>query len=354
MGPQPRTPFQSRYLGPPAEGAARLRYAAALLMLFVLMFVGGALLTPWVYLVVTHVATWLGIAADPYPRYLPRVIPFFALLIIPFITRWAGFKSAGELGIVPPGGQWGKFLFGFFAALLALTMICAIILVSGAITLRAGITFKAVLDKFAVALASGVAVMLIEEIIFRGAVLSLLARIFSWPVALVLSSVIFSLVHFMRRPFYDGPLTWYSGVLLLPEMLSGLLDFQAMGATAVSLFLAGMLIGIAFGHTGNLYFSMGLHAGAIVCIKMYLSLTTIVPGVANRFWGTGALTDSWFVAGMLGVAVAMFGLNALRERAANGAPERKAFGHETVWLAYLALVAAGLLGSIVLTQLMRT
>jgi membrane protease YdiL (CAAX protease family) len=314
-------------------------------MLFLLMFVGGALLIPWLYGPIRYAAQWLGVNADPFPRYIQRAIPIVALLIIPLLTRWAGLKSAADLGIVAPSGQWQKFLFGFLAALLALAMICSIIVLSGALTLRDGITVKAVLDKFAAALGSALIVALMEEIIFRGAVLTLLTRIFSWPTALISSSAIFSLVHFLHRPEYAGPVTWDAGLLLLPAMFAGLLDFQNMGASAANLFLAAMLIGSAYGYTGNLYCSMGLHAGAVVSIKLSLAFTTVVPGAATRFWGTGVLIDSWFTVAALFLAVALFGLNSLRSRrlATDGPQAVAAFSpsFKAVWLAHLAVLAAG-------------
>jgi membrane protease YdiL (CAAX protease family) len=123
------------------------------------------------------------------------------------------------------------------------------------------------------AIYSAVAVAVIEEIIYRGTLLTLLARLFAWPTALVLSSIIFSLLHFLARADYAEPTTWDAGLALLPAMLAGLVDFQNMGAAAVNLFLAGMLLGMAYGRTGTLYLSIGLHAGAIVSIKMSLTFT---------------------------------------------------------------------------------
>jgi hypothetical protein len=357
MGPDVRGPMQSAYLGPPAEGKARHRYAVAVILFFLISFVVGAALTPWLYGLIVQVANWIGVTADPFPRYIPRVIPIVALLILRPLAIWAGFKSPADVGLVAPRGQSRKFLFGFSAAMLALAMVCAIELNVGALTLRASITLKAVLDALAVALASALAVALVEEILYRGMVLSLLARVCNWPTALLLSSLIFTLMHFLHRPVHEGPIAWYSGLALLPAMLAGWLDPHNLGAYAANLFLAGTLIGIAYGLTGNLYFSMGLHAGAVVCSKLSLAFTVFTPGAATWFWGSGNLVDSWFTAGALLVAAVMFGVNSVRGgRPAAAGPDPVAAGArfgrsiEAVFVAYLAMLAVALLVSFAVTR----
>ena len=57
--------------------------------------------------------------------------------------------------------------------------------------------------------------------------------------------------------------------------------------------LAGMILGLAFQRTENLYCSLGLHAGWIFWLKFYGYLTVARPGGNPWFWGTSKLIDGW-------------------------------------------------------------
>ena len=57
--------------------------------------------------------------------------------------------------------------------------------------------------------------------------------------------------------------------------------------------LAGILLGLAYQRTGNLYFSIGIHAGWIFVLKLYTTFTVPVSTTPSSFWGTGKLIDGW-------------------------------------------------------------
>jgi hypothetical protein len=74
--------------------------------------------------------------------------------------------------------------------------------------------------------------------------------------------------------------------------LRGFDDLHALVPGFFNLTLAGLLLALAYQRTGNLYFSIGLHAGWIFWLKFYGFLTT--PLAANVwFWGTEKLIDGW-------------------------------------------------------------
>lgn len=316
---------QPEHFGPPAQGEARHRFAVVLTIFLVVPLVGSALLIPWLYDPIRAAAEWLGVTADPFPRYIQRLSPIIALLLLianPF-TGWTGLKNAAEIGLVWSRGEWKKFIAGFLVALLALAALCFILMQIGALTLRDGITFAAVLHRLTMAVCSALAVAVMEEIIYRGTLLTLLARVFEWPTALVLSSLIFSFSHFMARADYAGPLTWDAGLALLPTMLAGMLDFQNMGAAVATLFFAGLLLGMAYGRTGTLYLPIGLHAGAIVSIKMSLAFTT--PTETMRpWWESGVLIDGWGTCAVMVLAVVAYGCmgRAPSSKSVNSLPVR--------------------------------
>src|SRR5262245_35269025 len=289
-----------------AQTKTSRRFSFAFVIYISVIFLGGALLAPWLYALVKHAAALFDTTSDPFQYFVQRSMPIVALLALWPLMRGVGFKSVSEIGLVKPSGQWQKFLVAFFCAFIGLALISGIVLVSGAQTVNEDATLLALVERMAEAVLSSLFVAVIEETIFRGTLLSILRRILPWPIALTLGSAIFAILHFMPRPEFTGPVAWYSGFDLLLPMLSGLIDFQNMIPVVFSLFLAAMIFGIAYDRTGNLYFSIGLHSGAVVWIKLYQTFTTSTPETATWFWGTGVLIDGWFAVGAFLLAVAMF------------------------------------------------
>ena len=101
-----------------------------------------------------------------------------------------------------------------------------------------------------------------------------------------------------HRPFSPARGTRRPGrlefrLVLLPQKLGGFADFHALVPGFFSLTLAGVLLGLAYQRTGNLYFSIGLHAGWIFCLAIYGQITVHAPHTAVWFWGGGKMTDGW-------------------------------------------------------------
>ncbi len=107
---------------------------------------------------------------------------------------------------------------------------------------------------------------------------------------------------------------WSSGLALLPQTLGGFANFHALVPGFFSLTLAGVLLGLAYQRTGNLYFSIGLHAGWIFCLRTYGALTVHAPGAAIWFWGTGKMTDGWLAFFVLAFTLAVFKILPLDQR----------------------------------------
>ena len=82
-------------------------------------------------------------------------------------------------------------------------------------------------------------------------------------------------------------------------MLRNFCDVKAVIPGFLNLTLAGIILGLAYQRTGNLYFSIGLHAGWIFWLKFY-GLVTLSAGQGNTWlWGTEMMTDGWLTLPML-------------------------------------------------------
>ena len=221
------------------------------------------------------------------------------------LLRALGAKSLRETGLVPPYGQSKKLFGGLLLGFISLAVVAGIVLVSGGRALTGGVSAGKIIETVLSAAGTAAVVATLEEILFRGGVFGGLRRMFYWPLALVLSSLIYALVHFLHRADFTGAVVWYSGLELLPRLLAGFADFHALVPGFFSLTLAGVLLGLAYQRTGNLYFSIGLHAGWIFWLKLFGAFTADVPQAATWFWGTGKMIDGWlaFIVLVLTLAV---------------------------------------------------
>jgi membrane protease YdiL (CAAX protease family) len=126
-----------------------------------------------------------------------------------------------------------------------------------------------------------------------------------------MSSMIYALVHFMESARQVEPVVWYSGLELLPRMLRGFVHWQQLVPGFLNLTLVGALLALAFYRTGNLYFSIGLHAGWIFWLKSYGVLTKEVKDANVWIWGGSKMIDGWLAVFILVLTVpAVFYLSA--------------------------------------------
>jgi uncharacterized protein len=88
----------------------------------------------------------------------------------------------------------------------------------------------------------------------------------------------------------------------LPQMLRGFGNLQVVIPGFFNLTLAGLLLGLAYQKTGNLYFSIGLHAGWIFWLKFYGAITAPVKGANIWLWGTDNPIDGWLALLVLALA----------------------------------------------------
>ena len=97
-------------------------------------------------------------------------------------------------------------------------------------------------------------------------------------------------------------------------MLGGFADFHALVPGFFNLTLAGVLLGLAYQRTGNLYFSIGLHAGWIFWLKIYGAVHHRAPRTAIWFWGGGKMIDGWLAFFALAATLVVFKFLPLDQR----------------------------------------
>jgi membrane protease YdiL (CAAX protease family) len=132
-----------------------------------------------------------------------------------------------------------------------------------------------ILSLFITALIAGLIIGFIEETLFRGAMLSAIKKQNSTVFAIVVTSLIYSLVHFIQPDIEMDPntLNWASGFILVKDALPGLADLTHIFDSLIALFLAGVLLSIVRLRTNRIALCIGIHAGWVIAIKVFKRVT---------------------------------------------------------------------------------
>jgi len=283
-----------------------MRPILALVIYLVFVFAGGALLAPGLWwLTQAGAQDFPNIAGAPFHRFVDRSLLILALGGLWPLLGALGATSRREIGIIPPYGQSKKLFGGLLLGFLSLAIVAGTAIGFGDRLLAQNLTAHKIVGTILGAMITAALVATLEEILFRGGIFGGLRRMLYWPIALVVSSLVYALVHFLQRTELVGAVTWHSGFDLLPQMLRGFADLHALVPGFFSLTLAGILLGLAYQRTGNLYFSIGLHAGWIFWLKTYGTFTTDAPGARTWFWGGSKMIDGWLAFFVLAVTLAI-------------------------------------------------
>jgi CAAX protease family protein len=284
-----------------------MRPLRALAIYIAVVFLGGALLAPWLYWGAQHLADSLpGLAKQPFHRFVNRSMYVLALAGLWPLLKNLGATSPKDAGLVKPAGQGRKLAAGFLLGFLSLAIVAALALTAGARITNPNLTAAKLAERLLGAALSAVVVAVLEEILFRGGVFGGLRRVFDWRFALAISSMIYAIVHFLAPVKDPEAVTWTSGLGQLALMLGGFADWQQIFPGFINLTLAGALLGLAYQRTGNLYFSIGLHAGWIFWLKSYGFLTRETAGANTWWWGTAKLINGWVALPVLLAALFLF------------------------------------------------
>ena len=136
-------------------------------------------------------------------------------------------------------------------------------------------------------LVPALAIAIIEEAFFRAFLLSGMAEDFGARTGLIASSAVYAVAHLVRSPRRFEVTAYHPTVGLhnLASSLSQLGHPREAAPGLIGLFLLGLLLGLAFLRTGQVYFSIGLHASLVIGAKTFRKLA---PGAQSApGWLTG-------------------------------------------------------------------
>ena len=272
-----------------------LRHTVAILIYVACVFLGAALLSPFAWKAVFSDWAFLSFLNehDDFHRYFNRCLLGLALLGLGVLCRFSGIKSISEVGWTHPRKQWPLLGKGLLLGLASLTATAALPLLFGAREMVPNPEITEWLRHLANAIIAGLVVAVIEETLFRGVLFGLLRRDLPWHWAAVLGSLFFAAMHFLdQKPELEN-ISWTSGFSALPRMLHDFGSDPYWPAKFANLTLAGSILCAIWQRTGNLYCSIGLHAGWIFCLKTNGFLTQSTSKSPTVFWGNGQISDGW-------------------------------------------------------------
>lgn len=121
-------------------------------------------------------------------------------------------------------------------------------------------------------LGPALAVSLIEEFFFRGALLGIFLRAFRPGLAITFLSLLFASAHFLTPPgdaFVTDPRSSTAGFEMLVLVGQKFQQPLTILHSFVSLFLIGVILGVARYTTASLWLPIGLHAGWVFSSKLF-------------------------------------------------------------------------------------
>jgi membrane protease YdiL (CAAX protease family) len=236
----------------------------------------------------------------PFPRIFDRTVMVTLALMLTLWARQLGVARLLRRGFARPLDNLGALVRGLLVAAVVIAILLALgAAFGGRVEMRVG----EALARAPKYVAGAILIALIEEGFFRAFLLGGIIEDFGRTGALVLSSVVYALAHLVRSParFYLTSFDATAGFHNLYESFAQLTHPAAALPALVGLFLLGLALGEAFLVTGNVYFSMGLHAGLVVGAKLWPFGDT--PGASPSPWIAGygrppiiSGTAAWLIA----------------------------------------------------------
>lgn len=168
------------------------------------------------------------------------------------------------------------FAIGLVCGLVSLLILVAIELYLGVLVWDNRRTAVVLVQALFSGLASGVIIAVIEESVFRGAFFTVLRTAHGKAVAIVVTSLVYASVHFLRSTGEYHTIHWYSGFDVLGGAFSNYTDPATVGPF-LALVAAGVLLAMIRERAGHIALTVGVHCGWVAVIKFTRKATNLTP-----------------------------------------------------------------------------
>lgn len=219
----------------------------------------------------------LKLAFEPFFDLQYRKYVTYATLISGLVISGVYLKTSSLLSFKAFGfsGEVQRYLLlmarAFFYGILLMLVIELLLQVLGIHELDQKRSFG--LDVFTIRLIKALLVAfligLIEEAIFRGGLFAGLCKNTGAIVAVILSSLLYSTVHFFRYKNLpdDVEVGWFTGIAMMPDAMYRFYKWSILDYF-LTLFMFGVLLALLRLKYGTIAACIGVHAGVVTSVKL--------------------------------------------------------------------------------------
>ncbi|MGH1537995.1 MAG: lysostaphin resistance A-like protein [Gammaproteobacteria bacterium] len=217
-----------------------------------------------------------------FDRVASRSVLFAAIILFIALYRKLGFGSWQDIGYNTDKKQFfNDVLKGIgFGVLIMSPVIVGLLLTENRILdMDWELSLSNILGLLFTALLAGLIIGLLEETLFRGAMLGAIKKQSSVIFAIVATSLFYASVHFIQPniKMETNNLNWASGFELLKHSFSEFENLSHIFDSLLALFLAGVLLSIVRIRTDRIAYCIGIHAGWVITIKVFKRVTDSNP-----------------------------------------------------------------------------
>ena len=253
-----------------------------ILAYLVVVFFSGCLVAPPIYwagqaLEAAGVTDWL--AKFPFHRVLSRCLQVSALILLVPALRWIGLRRPSDLHLSRNPRSVADLAAGLALSVALVAVVALLCVLAGWSEARPGALWSGLLRIVPTA----AAVSVVEEIVFRGAVLGICLWSLRRAAAIAWTTVLFVVVHFIKpakTAIAADAVHWWTGFAEALRFADGLPTPGILLFGAASLFAAGWILGSVAVATRSLWLSIGLHAGWVFAqqtTNLFLQTTATGP-----------------------------------------------------------------------------
>jgi uncharacterized protein len=285
------------------------------------------------------ISPWMALGANWFAAHWPDVmserVPFsrvfnrsfmIAGIIVFIIGRRVIFPTQLK-ALLPVGAArgWRNIATGWILGVVSIVFLVTVMGVTDIFTPFFRLTWEESVSRIVSAFFAGIFTGFFEELFFRG-ILFLGLRQQGWNLgAYVLVNLFYSLVHFVKpgESYFLEVVDPLAGFRHLLTTFQPFLDPLPLMPGILGLLLIGVVLSYALERTGNLYLSIGLHAGWVFSLKIIRVFGDFTR--RDLGWAFGS-TDPKIVSGVVSwlgillVAIAVHGLTRKNLDRAAGQP----------------------------------
>lgn len=213
----------------------------------------------------------LPVLSADFQKFFNRSMLIMAVVLLIPTVRALRLQGWSDLNLERDPHRWWRLFLGWLVATLCVAAMAGFYIHFDIYRWKTNLPWGA-LPKLAL---TAIVVAILEEALFRGAILGLFLRALNRFWALLLTTGIFAIIHFLK-PNDDVKVVevhWHSGFGLLPHAFHQFSDPAMLLAGLTTLLVLGWVLGYLALRTKSLWMSIGFHAGVVFTKMSFAKFT---------------------------------------------------------------------------------